>query len=697
MTKPETAEEKFQTESIVDFMKKAGAVLAFVTVVLSTFLGPMGLEQLNASYALLLTALIFALPSILTQTWSVLARIIAIVSLMASLILIGLWMRQVAQPRFEITVEQTLEESQNIYELTDMLIWNQHDLDEYGVNVTFTMQIRPIYSGKQHLGEVLASISGDGDTEIKKALWSDLTQNSPTKKIHLTLPELLAVSSLERNSEMPKNPFKSDEPPTQEAVIDIEIVQVARSESPLTTEQIKIRNAPWELRADLVWRNRRWEVDTYVRNYGDAGDFTTRYHLVKLKPEIESDTAPMNSGTETIAAWCDPETLVHLETGAILTQTVTLPENLGAGRYLLEVYPFKKQNYATFDDPQVTWENPNTLHTPWWFSGLDGPMRYDRFIFVITESRFENDPVIVAERNRLRDEEEVDLGLAIAPAKEIVSSRGTEGRYQVFQEGEIYVYGDGEESYVLYGPILEHYKDLGGYQDNELGFPISPVQVVTSSTGAKGYMMEFEGPPQGLARIYTSDKGTAAVCGWINTRYTEDEGAHTSWLGFPLTDRQYYTDSDIQQFEGGYIVYYYPNVGDERIWNRTPTIYPYLASRGTLIDVHAEQDWQDTGVSVASADQLTIVQIDGEWTYWSDYVKPFDANGDINEYLQEDVPLKSEPVGALIGKIGKDGDPFPVGRWRTFTTSNEGTLYLAMNDGEHSDNAGHVTVMIERK
>ena len=662
MTEPETAEENAQTESIVDFVKKAGAVLAFLTVVLSAFLGPMGLEQLNTSYALLLTALIFALPSILTQTWSVLARITAIVSLIAVLLLIGLWMRRVAQPRFEITVEQTLEESQNIYELTDMLIWNQNDLDEYGVNVTFTMQIRPIYSGKQHLGEVLASISGDGDAELKKALWSDLTQNSPTKKIHLTLPELLAVSGLERNSEMPKNPFKSDKPPTEEAVIDIEIVQVARSESPLTTEQIKIRNAPWELRADLVWRNRRWEVDAYVRNYGDAGDFTIRYHLVKLKPEIESGTSPMNSGTETIAAWCDPETLVHLETEAILTQTVALPKSLGAGRYLLEVYPFKKQNYATFDDPQVTWENPDTLHTPWWFSGLSGPMRYDRFVFVITESRFEDDPVIVTERNRLRDDEEVDLGLAIAPAKEIVSPRGTEGRYQVFQEGEIYVYGD--KPYALYGPILEHYKDLGGYQDNELGFPISPIQTVTSSTGAKGYMMEFEVPPQGLARIYTSDKGTAAVSGWINMRYTENEGAHTSWLGFPLVDRQYYTDSDIQQFEGGYIAYYYPYVGDERIWNRTPTIYPYLTSRGTLIDVHAEQDWQDTGVSVASADQLTIVQIDGEWTYWSDHVEPFDANGAINEELHEDATLKSEPIGALIGKIGKDGTPFPVGRWR---------------------------------
>jgi hypothetical protein len=309
-------------------------------------------------------------------------------------------------------------------------------------------------------------------------------------------------------------------------------------------------------------------------------------------------------------------------------------------------------------------------------------MRYDRLAFVITESRFDEDPLIVAERERLREEQGIDLGLPTGPVEEITSINGTQGRRQLFAEGEIYV-RDGQ-AYALHGPILEHYKDWGGFQGGGLGFPVSPIEVITSSFGTKGSMMEFEGPDDSVTRFYASEKGVGAVEGWINYRYCRHESAHNGWLGLPLADIQYYSDSDIQAFEGGYFVYYFPYVGDERDWGRPPIAYPYLASHGTLLDVYADQAWQDTGVWIESGTQLTIIQVDGEWTHSESSVGPYDANGDTDEGL-----------GGLIGKIGEGGTPCTVGRWRTLSAAEEGVLYLAMDDSHYDDNAGAITVMIE--
>jgi hypothetical protein len=677
-----------------DWLKNWSTVVAFLAAVLSVFLSPFILDVPIGLYATLVALAFFAILSIWKSVpFSKIVKWLISFAIVAATLGWGYFLYKQSQPRFEITALDTLEGDHNAYELTDMLIWNQDELDEYGVAITFTLEIRPSYYGKRRFGEVVARISGDGDSLIEKPLWKDFTADSQTRQIHLTLPELLAASGLKENSKLPSNSFGADGLPIEQATLNVSVVQAARSGSPWSTEDITIRNAPWELRADLVWRDGEGQVDTYVCNHGGDGDFSVGYHLARVGGEFGSSSHPMHNGATSFGSWASPSEFIHLEKGSFLTHTTTLPDDLPAGRYLLEVYPFKKQNYAQFDSSSTSWTSPNTVGVPWWFSGLDGPMRYDRLAFVITESEFDEDPTILAERDRLREERGVDLGIPAGPVEEVTSPNGTQGRRQVFTDGEIYVHGG--QTYALYDPILEHYEGLGGVEQDLLGFPISPIEPVTSSTGATGVRMEFEGSPDWPSFIYASEDTTAGTWGAIGQTHL-DNGGHNGWLGFPLADARGHSSSISQMFEKGYIVWYYPYVEGERDWSRSPIAYPYLASRGMLFDVHADQIWQDTGVQATPGDQLTIIQVNGEWTYWEAGPERFDANGNVKEGPQEGSKLPSASLGSLIGRIGEDGDPFLVGRWRTFTAPAEGALYLAMNDGDYDDNAGYITVMIER-
>jgi hypothetical protein len=340
----------------LDWLKDWSTLVAVLTALLSSLFSPFLWDFEVGSYV----ALVASALSLLWLAWKIapfhtFLRAVISVVIVAAAVVWGYLVYEQSQPRFEITALRTLEGDQNAYELTDMLIWNQDNLDEYGVTITFTVEIRPTYHGKRRFGGVVARFSGEGDSVIEKPLWDDFTKNSRTQQVHLTLPDLLAASGLKANSEALSNLFPSNGFPIEQATLEVGIVRPANPGSAWTTEKITIHNAPWELRAALVWTEGKGRVDTYVRNHGAVGDFVVQYHLVRLEPEIEFNTAPMNSGTTTIHLWTAPSELVRLESGSSFTDAVPLPDNLMAGRYLLEVYPLKKQNYVGFDHPHATW------------------------------------------------------------------------------------------------------------------------------------------------------------------------------------------------------------------------------------------------------------------------------------------------------------------------------------------------------
>lgn len=58
-------------------------------------------------------------------------------------------------------------------------------------------------------------------------------------------------------------------------------------------------------------------------------------------------------------------------------------------------------------------------------------------------------------------------------------------------------------------------------------------------------------------------------------------------------------------------------------------------------------------------------------------------------------PLPGALVGALIGKVGNQGDPFLIGSGGEFVAQDTGRLYLRINDYWLADNIGEFTVTVE--
>ncbi len=208
--------------------------------------------------------------------------------------------------------------------------------------------------------------------------------------------------------------------------------------------------------------------------------------------------------------------------------------------------------------------------------------------------------------------------------------------------------------------------------------------------------MQFEGVTEKdfYSEIFHSSLGTVWTEGWINNVYHQDQGGPEGRLRFPISNMNDHPDSDIQNFENGYIVYYHPIVKGERDWNREPVAYPYLAGQGSLFDVQANQSWQDTGIALKDGDRIIVIQVGGSWTN-NDYTY-FDANGNIDIGLREGSLNDKAVIGSLIGRIGEDGTAFPLGRWVEYVSPNSGNLFLAMNDMvyDFENNHGYLTIQI---
>jgi hypothetical protein len=686
--------DKKNTETI----KAISAVVSILAVFLSVLLSPLVLDiDTGAMVAILGFAIFgtlfiwFSLPS---PAWTkILLTLVVLVVAFGS----GYWVSISSRPSFEISALNTLEGDKNAYELTDYLIWGADDAAiKHGLPITFTFEITPHYFGKQRYGRILAVISGEeGARLLEKPLWNTFSSDSTPVRLNLTLAELVKASGIGVNSDPLANPLGSEEPPFRQARLLIKIAEEANKANPLDEEAITIRNGPWDFRSNLVWREGKRQVDVWLKNLGGPGDYTVAYHLMHQDRSVGSSTYPMWNGTTEVKYWNEPAKLFHLERGRSITDTVSLPEGLSPGRYIVEATPVKKMPYITFSDREAKWEDIRSLPMDWWYSD---PSKVDRDVFV--ESILVDDKsVIGAERQRLLNQEGIDLGLALEPAKEITSAAGIKGLHQAFQAGEIFVHG--EKAYALYGPILAHYRELlsGPMKDaagRALDVPISSVQTVTSTNGTLGTLVQFEhtNPALPPSAIYASSKGVAAVWGAIAELY-HTRGEHTGWLGFPLSDEQYFSDGTTQMFESGYAVYYYPKTPDnQRDWGRPVMAYPYLASRGSLFDVSAKQGWQNTGIRLQPDDRVSIVQVGGAWSTLLDG-KTFDAGGNPSRIQNQQRELPSAPEGSLIGKIDEAGDNiFSVGRWGAIESPIAGTLYLAMNDGDYSDNNGFITVQI---
>jgi len=115
------------------------------------------------------------------------------------------------------------------------------------------------------------------------------------------------------------------------------------------------------------------------------------------------------------------------------------------------------------------------------------------------------------------------------------------------------------------------------------------------------------------------------------------------------------------------------------------------------ITVVANQSWQSTGITVEGNVGVTIVYQNGLWTADPDSEDGYDANGSQMYEAIGSAPLPYKATGALVGRIGKTGEPFLIGDGPTMVPQNQaGTLELVINDdlNDLSGNSGSVTVYV---
>jgi len=138
-----------------------------------------------------------------------------------------------------------------------------------------------------------------------------------------------------------------------------------------------------------------------------------------------------------------------------------------------------------------------------------------------------------------------------------------------------------------------------------------------------------------------------------------------------------------------------------------PTSMAYATSpqSASHFRLQANAGWVDSGVDVEANQQLTITAYGRAITapinvYDSSTVSG--PEGQINICPNyEGAPscaMENAPYGALVGKIGVDGDPFYIGSYLIFTPTETGDLYLAVNDllPYYADNYGNYTIFFKK-
>lgn len=119
-----------------------------------------------------------------------------------------------------------------------------------------------------------------------------------------------------------------------------------------------------------------------------------------------------------------------------------------------------------------------------------------------------------------------------------------------------------------------------------------------------------------------------------------------------------------------------------------PTAVPSGAVR-----VPATASWVSTGLNVRKGDWVTFnttgeVQLSDNS---SDRARPAGTTR-----VARLAPLPNVNAGALIGRIGMNGQPFGIGDQASVPMPDTGVLYLSVNDDERGDNAGEFIVVVSR-
>jgi hypothetical protein len=117
------------------------------------------------------------------------------------------------------------------------------------------------------------------------------------------------------------------------------------------------------------------------------------------------------------------------------------------------------------------------------------------------------------------------------------------------------------------------------------------------------------------------------------------------------------------------------------------------AAGGRTISVAANASWIDTGVTVRAGQQIGF-HTTGQVTLNADGSKVAESAGSATDKTAAGAPLPNAALGALIGRVGTNGQPFGIGNQTSVPMPATGRLYLMVNDSVLSDNSGAFEVQI---
>jgi hypothetical protein len=124
--------------------------------------------------------------------------------------------------------------------------------------------------------------------------------------------------------------------------------------------------------------------------------------------------------------------------------------------------------------------------------------------------------------------------------------------------------------------------------------------------------------------------------------------------------------------------------------------------------LEANAGWAATGFFVEEGQEVTITAHGRALTAPINFFGPGSIsgpNGQVgvfglcpNTDPSPPCAMENAPCGALVGKIGEDGEPFFIGSDLTFTAATSGELYLAVNDllPFYDDNRGNYMVFFNQ-
>ncbi len=140
-----------------------------------------------------------------------------------------------------------------------------------------------------------------------------------------------------------------------------------------------------------------------------------------------------------------------------------------------------------------------------------------------------------------------------------------------------------------------------------------------------------------------------------------------------------YTSNDVARI-------YFARPGSSAGTTSSGTSSEGLAAGTGRIQVPANAGWVNTGITVQQG-QTLLFQTTGEVRLSTDMNDVATAAGAKSGRRAPSAPLPTALAGALIGRIG-NGQVFGIGNQTSVPAPNAGTLFLAVNDDQLSDNAG---------